>query len=323
MALLSQYRPKPLASIHRAHCLCSSSKQRTLGIISHAGYSLERYHPAVLVLCGSFNPPTFMHLRMLELAQQALAKVGCFVLCFTMPAPSRPAFSGWEWLGLAQQALAKVRFVMLGDCRLATLISLCSGLGCYITAPPTLAALLHPPLFLQSGFDVLCCYMSHPTIALLAHLFSVQLQSGFDVLGCYMSPVNDAYWKAALAGGRHRVRMCQLATADSGAACSHIDSAGYQGAVFAPAPLSTLVVPHVPAGASLGFAEALMCRQSHVSALPCCLGRKALCGACLLVVSRPLLQAISVELAWPCAGSIMVDSWGLEHQLLGWLTCAV
>ncbi|KAI7842112.1 hypothetical protein COHA_004306 [Chlorella ohadii] len=77
------------------------------------GYSLERYHPAVLVLCGSFNPPTFMHLRMLELAQQALAK------------------------------------------------------------------------------------------------------SGFDVLGCYMSPVNDAYWKAALAGGRHRVRMCQLATADS------------------------------------------------------------------------------------------------------------
>lgn len=40
-----------------------------------AGYSLEHYHPAVLVLCGSFNPPTYMHLRMLELAQQALAKV--------------------------------------------------------------------------------------------------------------------------------------------------------------------------------------------------------------------------------------------------------
>lgn len=42
------------------------------------------------------------------------------------------------------------------------------------------------------------------------------MQVGFDVLGCYMSPVNDAYWKAALASGRHRVRMCQLATADSG-----------------------------------------------------------------------------------------------------------
>lgn len=78
--------------------------------------------------------------------------------------------------------------------------------------------------------------------------FSVQLQSGFDVLGCYMSPVNDAYWKAALAGGRHRVRMCQLATADSGAACRHINSADYQGAVFAPALLSTRVVLHVPAG---------------------------------------------------------------------------
>ncbi|PSC73874.1 nicotinamide mononucleotide adenylyltransferase [Micractinium conductrix] len=77
------------------------------------GYNQERYHPVVLVSCGSFNPPTFMHLRMLELAQQAMA------------------------------------------------------------------------------------------------------QAGFDVLGCYMSPVNDAYWKQALAPGRHRVRMCQLAAADS------------------------------------------------------------------------------------------------------------
>jgi nicotinic acid mononucleotide adenylyltransferase len=40
-----------------------------------AGYSLEHYHPVVLVTCGSFNPPTFMHLRMLELAQQQLTKV--------------------------------------------------------------------------------------------------------------------------------------------------------------------------------------------------------------------------------------------------------
>lgn len=48
------------------------------------GYSLERYHPAVLVLCGSFNPPTFMHLRMLELAQQALAKVGLGLACLCL-----------------------------------------------------------------------------------------------------------------------------------------------------------------------------------------------------------------------------------------------
>lgn len=52
--------------------ICAPPKCHTLP----TGYSLERYHPAVLVLCGSFNPPTFMHLRMLELAQQALAKVG-------------------------------------------------------------------------------------------------------------------------------------------------------------------------------------------------------------------------------------------------------
>jgi nicotinamide mononucleotide adenylyltransferase len=37
---------------------------------------MERYRPVVLVSCGSFNPPTFMHLRMLELAQQQMAKVG-------------------------------------------------------------------------------------------------------------------------------------------------------------------------------------------------------------------------------------------------------
>lgn len=43
------------------------------------------------------------------------------------------------------------------------------------------------------------------------------MQAGYDVLGGYLSPVNDAYWKRALAPGRQRVRMCQLATADSGA----------------------------------------------------------------------------------------------------------
>lgn len=52
-----------------------------------------------------------------------------------------------------------------------------------------------------------------PTPPLCVDLAS---QAGCDVLGCYMSPVNDAYWKQALAPGRHRVRMCQLAAADSG-----------------------------------------------------------------------------------------------------------
>ena len=33
--------------------------------------------PAVLVSCGSFNPPTIMHLRMFDLATAALAEVGC------------------------------------------------------------------------------------------------------------------------------------------------------------------------------------------------------------------------------------------------------
>ena len=42
------------------------------------------------------------------------------------------------------------------------------------------------------------------------------MQAGHDVLGAYISPVNDAYWKAALAPGRHRVHMCQLAALESG-----------------------------------------------------------------------------------------------------------
>ena len=33
----------------------------------------------MLVSCGSFNPPTNMHLRMLDLAQHALTKVGVWV----------------------------------------------------------------------------------------------------------------------------------------------------------------------------------------------------------------------------------------------------
>ncbi|GAB4821427.1 hypothetical protein N2152v2_008473 [Parachlorella kessleri] len=77
------------------------------------GFDPAKYKPVVLVSCGSFNPPTFMHLRMMELAQQALT------------------LGGW------------------------------------------------------------------------------------DVLGGYLSPVNDAYWKRTLAPGKHRLHMCQLATADS------------------------------------------------------------------------------------------------------------
>ena len=37
----------------------------------------------VLLSCGSFNPPTIMHLRMFELAADALRKVG--------PPPARQA----------------------------------------------------------------------------------------------------------------------------------------------------------------------------------------------------------------------------------------
>ena len=34
------------------------------------------HRPVVLVSCGSFNPPTYMHLRMFELAKDHLTEVG-------------------------------------------------------------------------------------------------------------------------------------------------------------------------------------------------------------------------------------------------------
>lgn len=38
---------------------------------------------------------------------------------------------------------------------------------------------------------------------------------GYHVLGAYMSPVNDLYHKKGLAPAEHRIRMCELAVADS------------------------------------------------------------------------------------------------------------
>ena len=40
----------------------------------------QDYRPVVLVSCGSFNPPTVMHLRMFELAAQHLSRVRRFAL---------------------------------------------------------------------------------------------------------------------------------------------------------------------------------------------------------------------------------------------------
>lgn len=39
------------------------------------GFDPGTYRPVVLVSCGSFNPPTNMHLRIMELARQALTQV--------------------------------------------------------------------------------------------------------------------------------------------------------------------------------------------------------------------------------------------------------
>ena len=43
------------------------------------------HHPVVLVNCGSFNPPTIMHLRMFDVAAQVLEKVTVTFLLHNCP----------------------------------------------------------------------------------------------------------------------------------------------------------------------------------------------------------------------------------------------
>ena len=52
-----------------------SSIHRSLPIDKIDRARLSSPKLAVLLACGSFNPPTVMHLRMLELAKDQLAKV--------------------------------------------------------------------------------------------------------------------------------------------------------------------------------------------------------------------------------------------------------
>lgn len=46
------------------------------------------YKPVVLVSCGSFNPPTNMHLRMFELAKNYLSKVASLLVALPIKNPS-------------------------------------------------------------------------------------------------------------------------------------------------------------------------------------------------------------------------------------------
>lgn len=106
-----------------------------------AGYSAEQYRPVVLVSCGSFNPPTFMHLRMLELARQHLTQVS-----------TRRWLEGLCGAGLEGCGVGP-------GCRSLGLWS-SGGLGCRTAlaqAPNTPPA---DPQWLQGGWDVLGCYMS-------------------------------------------------------------------------------------------------------------------------------------------------------------------
>lgn len=46
------------------------------------------HRPVILVSCGSFNPPTYMHLRMFELAKDHLTEVGvCLHWCPSLAFP--------------------------------------------------------------------------------------------------------------------------------------------------------------------------------------------------------------------------------------------
>ena len=88
-----------------------------VSIVSESGAPIG-YHPVVLVACGSFNPPTIAHLRMMELARDALTARGYDVMGGYL-SPVSDAYwkqalaPGAERVALARAAAADSDFIMV------------------------------------------------------------------------------------------------------------------------------------------------------------------------------------------------------------------
>ena len=171
------------------------------------GYSKETYRPVVLVSCGSFNPPTNMHLRMLELATEAMVKVRVAALAASTRRPACTC-ACWSWQQRPCMAKARVAALAAPALLLSGGRPRCRLPWCTLPPPGSQG--------LARAVHALAC-AACPPLLLGQRTAWAPPQAGSDVLGCYLSPVNDTYWKKGLAPGTQRVAMCQLAAADSGA----------------------------------------------------------------------------------------------------------
>lgn len=89
--------------------------------------------PTVLVACGSFNPPTFMHVRMCELASQELAARGFDVWgCYLSPVADNYKKPGKPLEGLDLHAL---RTIALPRCHAPIQCGCMSSIRCFAHSP--------------------------------------------------------------------------------------------------------------------------------------------------------------------------------------------
>ena len=70
-SLISSAAPEPTFPLPTDKLTCKAAAPHKAG----------EHKPVILVSCGSFNPPTFMHLRMFELAANHLAQVRLMPCC--------------------------------------------------------------------------------------------------------------------------------------------------------------------------------------------------------------------------------------------------
>ena len=140
--------------------------------------------PVVLVNCGSFNPPTIMHLRMFDVAAQVLRKVLYNQVVCVDPE---------KHVQLIQQDKQ-----LLGQERCLSSSALAEDM---IMAMLCVVEDVIVPIYLSKQSSVLTTNLT--------------LQAGHAVLGGYASPVNDAYHKPGLLPSQHRIAMCQLAADES------------------------------------------------------------------------------------------------------------
>lgn len=175
---------------------CSKPYRFPTDKLKHDPRAAHPGRPVVLVSCGSFNPPTVMHMRMFDVAADELRQVG---LGEGMPRQGVPSWDGCMRKGHE-------------EC-LGTSTHLARRLLAMPTALWPACQAVHPNQVLCAWMTK-ACNLCFPDPACQSRSCA-HLQLGFDVWGGYVSPVADAYGKKGLAPACDRLAMCEAACVTS------------------------------------------------------------------------------------------------------------